>query len=122
MTKVLGAATLPGGLGAQSVNVGILPTSCKISVGEKIGGDTIDHKSEGIVVGSTQKVISNYSDGVDSNTKNDNKVIKHYEKIGGVWTLVFEANWVSFTGTHINLNVTNANASTQYQLIIEAEN
>lgn len=121
MGRIIGQATLTAGTGAKQINVGQLLTSVELTVGEKNTADSISHRSVGKYVdGGTARCVSTMADGTNGDTVNSSsKIIRHYEKVGGVWTVVFEAEISSFSGTHINLNVIVGTNSDDYPMLID---
>jgi hypothetical protein len=88
-----------------------------VDVGQKTGGDSVDHHSDGMATASKQIVIST----VDGQTFNDDtKVIRHYELVGGVPTCVLSVAFHSFyaSGAKFVVDIANSN----YQARIFAGN
>lgn len=125
MADVLGTATLTAGTGNKSINVGALLRKCTLTICGKNGGDALAHISIGTMLASgTAKVVNNATDGTNCISEAAvNSVIRIQEKVGGVWTVVFEAvpQATPFSGTNINLNVTVGTAAGNYQMVIEGE-
>ena len=106
--------------GLKSFNLGMQPTWVRFYVGQRTGTtEIINHTSTGITDGIHQYCISTFTDANGSTTKNSNKVVSHYERIGGI-VEVLSATFDSFYTSGIKLNVTVANAN--YPVIIEFGN
>jgi len=120
--RIVGTATLPPGTGTRAVNVGVLLNSVEIIVCGKNGADTIGHASIGKYVdGGNARAVTFSADGSNAQSVAplSGKIIQLKEKIGGVWTVVFEAEITPFSGTHVNLDVTVATASHLYTILID---
>lgn len=108
--------------GLRTFNLGLpsAPTWANFIVTERSTGETVAHISIGKTLGPTkQHCMSTFADssGQDSFRSNTH-VVRHYERIGGVITLILSASFDSFTASGIRLNVDVANAN--YQVLVEA--
>lgn len=108
-----------GSTGIKTVTVGFQPKSLRITVGSQFGNvDTIEHKSEGFTDGTAQYYHSIFSDGTGRQTISGNdRIVSHFDRVGGVLTEVLRANISSFNATQVKYNIITANAN--YQLFIE---
>lgn len=122
MTRIVGTATISSGLGSKAIYLGVNATYVEITTSKKYSGDAWAHKSVGKWDGGYQYVVSIMADGTNGQTELTNdKVIRHYEKVGGVWTVVYEAYVVSTGSGYLNLYVTVDTNSDDYPILIDAE-
>lgn len=103
MAKVLGTGTLLPTTGLQAINVGILGTSMECWLYGNVGNDAYDHSSHGLVVGSTQKVLTRTNSLTEAPT--NGKVIRWLDNSNNV---IAEGTFAGFSGTHVNFNITTA--------------
>lgn len=111
-----------GSTGVKSISwpFGTLPIGCRITLGGRFSStDSCNHLSIGNSNGSTQSFHSTYSDNQGHQTISGiNKLVSHYERIGGVITEVVSATINSFSTTDIKINVTTANPNYQFHVEI----
>jgi len=109
-----------GSTGTKTVSVGFQPLGMRITVGQKFGtAQNFAHSSIGVSDGVDQYCTSIYQDTTGGLTKSvDDKLISHYDRVGGTLTEVLAGTINSFTATQVKYNITTANAN--YNLLIEA--
>lgn len=108
MASITGTATFSSGTGAKSVNIGMLATWVEF----EFGGSTIRH-SIGKVYGGNQVC---YPD--DTSSAISGNAIEVKDNSG---TVILRGTFTSFTGTHVNCNLT-VQTGTVPQMLITAGN
>src|ERR1051325_248088 len=111
--RYLGNLTISGGAGLKTYNIGFQPTWITMTVCEKVGGDTISHKSEGKVLldstytgGFRQRCQSTCGDNFSINSSAH--CVQHYEA-PGVKVLSASFDSITATGFKLNADITNTN-------------
>jgi hypothetical protein len=93
----------------------------RITVGAKSGTDALGHMSVGTADGTRQNYVSTYADGTTFQTKQgNNKIISHWEDVGGTMTEVVAGTFDSFTATEGKFNLSAVNNN--YTLVVELWN
>lgn len=115
------STTAYGSAGTKTITVGFQPVRLKITVAQKFAtAQAFSHSSEGVSNGTLQFCTSLFQDTTGGQTLSlDNKIISHYERVGGVLTEVLSATINSFTATQVKINVVIPNAN--YNLLVEVE-
>lgn len=103
MARDVGTATLASGTGTKTINIGRLATDMHIIF--KAPGIM---PSEGYIAGGYQYSFS------DAAALSDTKAIKVRNTSG---TVVLEGTWTSFTGTHVNFNITTQTGTVPQMLL-----
>lgn len=112
--------------GLKTLSLGMQPVRVRFTASQKDGAsDTVAHKSDGTVVndgsGTWSECESIYMDTTGgASFRFDDRLVSHYERVGGVITEVFRVNFDSWVAGGMKVNVT-VKSGSDYVVNLEFE-
>ncbi len=98
--------------GTQTLSLGFQPKRVRFTCSQKDSGsnDTIAHKSDGTVTngssGTWSECESFYTDTTGSQSfRFDDRLVSHYERVGGTITEIFRINFNSWTTNGMKVDI-----------------
>lgn len=98
--------------GVKTLSLGMRPTRVRFTVSQRDGAaDTVAHGSDGTVIdngtATWPECESFYMDTTGgASFRFDDRIVSHYQRVGGVITEVYRINFDSWTATGMKVNVT----------------